>query len=132
MANKRTKKSRILSIIFGILHLLCLIGPFCYFLPVAFITGAMVSKITLGFTMVTSMILAAISFIVDVKHRAGLHRSCVWLLIVGILFCLSSIKPFIWIMAGATLLDELVFVNLHDHYSKVAAMNKEIDIAMGN
>ena len=126
-ASKRTKKMVGWGIVFTILHLLCVVGPFLYFLPMAFITGAVVSKIALGLTTVTSLILAAISLLMDVKHRAGLHRGIMWLLIAGILFCLEAVKPFIWIMAVVSILDELVFVKLKDHFKAAAATNKEID-----
>lgn len=125
--SKRTKKLKRLCVFFTILHLLCLIGPFLYFLPAAFIGGEVVSKIVLGFSTVVSIILALISFLVDFKHRAGLHRSIMWTLIAGILFCLSSIKPFIWIMAIASIFDELIFTKLKDHYHTAHLTNAEID-----
>lgn len=126
-ASKRTKKLTFWKVIFTILHILCLIGPFLYFLPAAFITGPIVGKIALGFTTITSLILAAISLLVDIKHRAGLHRSILWLLMAGILFCLEAVKPFIWIMTIASLLDELIFTKCKDHFTVAAATNKEID-----
>lgn len=125
--SKRTKKLKIAAIIFGILHLLCLLGPFLYFLPAAFINGETVSKIVLGFSVVTSLILATVSLIIGVKNRAGLHRGIMWLLIAGILFCLESVKPFIWIMAIVSIVDELIFVKLKDKFKTAAATNKEID-----
>lgn len=131
MASERTKKTKILAIIFLVLHALCLIGPFLYFLPYAFVTGEVVSKLVLGFTTLLSIGLAAISFMVDIKHRAGLHRGIMWTLIAGIMFCLSAVKPFIWIMAITSIVDELVFVRLRDHYKTVSATNREIDKRMG-
>lgn len=128
MISKRTKKFKILSIIFTIIHILCLVGPFLYFLPAAFITGEVVSKVVLGLSTVTSIILAAISFIISVNHRAGLHRGIMWFLILGILTCLSNIKPFICIMAITNLSDELVFTRLRDSFSSKAKINKEIDL----
>ena len=130
MASERTKKLKIFGVIFGLLHFLCLFGPFLYFLPVAFITGEIVSKIVLGFSVTLSLIFAAIGFLMNAKHRAGLHRGILWTLIAGILFCLESIKPFIWIMAIVSIIDELIFVRLKDHYKAAAAINKEMDIRM--
>lgn len=129
--SKTTKKYKTAAIIFGILHFLCLFGPFMYFFPAAFIGGAVVSKIALGLTTVVSVILAALSAIVSVKNRAGLHRGILWLLIAGVLFCLSSIKTFIWIMAAASILDELIFVPLKDHYKEKTRINTEIDKRLG-
>ena len=127
MASKITKKAKTAYIIFGILHLLCLLGPFLYFVPYAFITGAVVSKIALGLTTALSLILGMISFLVDTTHRAGLHRSIMWSMIAGVLFCLTAIKPFIWIMAIASILDELVFVPIRNRNKTKYLTNNEID-----
>lgn len=126
--SQRTKKFKTLKIVFTILHILCLIGPFLYFLPYAFITGAVVSKVVLGMTTVTSLILTAISFFISVKHRAGLHRGVMWFLILGIITSLTSIKPFICIMAATSLADELIFTPIRDSAARKALINKEIDL----
>lgn len=128
--SKRTKRLTLWSVIFGILHILCLIGPFLFFIPQAFIIGETIAKIALGLTTIISLILAAISAIVDINHRAGLHRSILWILISGILFCLDSVKSFIWIMAISSLLDELIFTKAHQHFARKAAINKEIDLRL--
>lgn len=127
MLSERTKTSKFWKIIFTILHLICLIGPFLYFIPYAFITGAVISKIALGLSTVVSLILLIMSFIMDVTHRAGMHRGIMWTLIAGIMFCLESVKPFVWIMAVVSILDELVFCKLKDHFTTVYKTNKEID-----
>ena len=125
--SKITKKAKAFYIIFGILHLLCLLGPFFYFIPYAFITGAVVSKVALGLSTAVSLILALISLLVDTTHKAGLHRSILWTLIGGILFCLSAVKPFIWIMAIASIFDELIFSPLKARFKTKYHTNKEID-----
>lgn len=128
MISKRTKKYKTLNIIFTILHFLCLIGPLLYFIPYAFIVGEVTTKVILGLSTATSIILAAISLFVAVKHRAGLHRSILWLLILGILTALTSVKPFICIMAVASILDELVFTPIKTASAQKAKINKEIDL----
>lgn len=127
MTSSSTKKARIAAFIFGALHLLCLLGPFLYFVPIAFLTGVLVTKVALSLTVVTSLILAAFSLLMDVKHRAGMHRGIMWLLIAGVLFCLEAVKPFIWIMAIVSILDELIFVRLRDKFHNRALINKEMD-----
>lgn len=128
MKSERTKKCGVRAKILTALHILCLVGPLLYFIPFGLITGEVVSKVLLSFSVIVSIILAAISLIVGVKHRAGLHRSILWLLIGGILFCLETVKPFIWIMAAFSITDELLFVPLKDHYSTAYKTNKEIDL----
>lgn len=131
MTSKRTKQLKTLDIIFTIFHILCLIGPFLYFIPAAFAAGTMVSKIVLSLATVTSIILAAISFFISVNHRHGLHRSILWLLILGVTTCFTAIKPFICIMAAVALVDELVFVPIRDNARSKARINKEIDQRSG-
>ena len=84
----RTKQCKRRKNLFGFLHFLCLFGPFLYFIPYGYVTGEVTQKISMSLTIVLSIILAALSFVIDVKHRAGLHRSMMWALIAGVLFCL--------------------------------------------
>ena len=126
----RTKQCRILNIIFGILHFLCLFGPLLYFIPYGYITGETVEKIGMSFTIVTALILSMISIIVSVTARAGLQRCIMWVLIAGVLFCLKEVQTFIWIMAVTSILDELVFTKIKDHYRAALISNKEIDRRM--
>lgn len=123
----RTKQCKILTAIFGVLHLLCLFGPLLYFVPYGYATGAVVEKIAMSFTVIASVILALISILVSVTARAGLHRCIMWILITGVLFTLPEIQTFIWIMAITSILDELVFTKIRDHYKAALISNKEID-----
>lgn len=129
-ASDRTKQCRRLKNIFGILHFLCLFGPLLYFIPYGYATGETVQKIAMSFTVITSIILAVISMIISVSHRAGLHRCIMWILIAGVMFALQEIKVFIWIMAVTSILDELIFVRLKDYYKSALISNKEIDRRM--
>lgn len=126
----RTKQCRLLKIIFGFLHFLCLFGPLLYFIPYGYVTGETVEKIGMSFTIIASVILAVISILVSVTARAGLHRCIMWILITGVLFCLKEIQVFIWIMAITSILDELIFTKLKDHYKTALISNKEIDRRM--
>lgn len=123
----RTKQCRTLKNVFGLLHFLCLFGPLLYFIPYGYITGETVSKIGMSFTIILSVILSVISILVSVTARAGLHRCIMWVLISGVLFCLKEIQVFIWIMAITSILDELVFTKVRDHYKAALISNKEID-----
>lgn len=84
----------------------------------------------MSFTIVTALILSMISIIVSVTARAGLQRCIMWVLIAGVLFCLKDIQVFIWIMAVTSILDELVFTKIKDHYRAALISNKEIDRRM--
>ena len=126
-ASGRTKQCRNRKNIFGLIHFLCLFGPLLYFIPYGYITGETVSKIGMSFTIIVSIMLAAISMFISVAHKAGLHRCILWVLIAGVLICLTEVKTFIWIMAITSIIDELVFVRLKDYYKAALISNKEID-----
>lgn len=127
MISERTKQCKRRKIIFSILHFLCLFGPFMYFIPYGYATGEISEKIVMSFSVVTALILALLSVISDVKHRAGTHRIMLWGLIVGVLFCLQQVKTFIYIMALTSILDEMIFVRLKDYYKAAEIANKEMD-----
>lgn len=127
MASDRTKYCKIMKNLFGLFHFLCLFGPLLYFIPYGYLTGDNVEKIGMSFTIILSVILAVISIIVSTTARAGLHRCIMWVLIAGVLFCLNEIQIFIWIMAITSILDELIFTKIKDHYKSALIANKEID-----
>lgn len=125
--SSRTKECKRKKKLFNFLHFLCLFGPLLYFIPYGYITGETVEKIAMSFTIIASIILLMIGVIISETHRAGLHRCVMWLLIAGVLFSLQQIKCFIWLMAITSILDELIFVRLRDHYKAALISNKEID-----
>ena len=128
--SERTKQCRVLTFVFGLFHFLCLFGPLLYFIPYGYITGETIEKIGMSFTVITALILSMISILVSATHRAGLHRCIMWVLIAGVLFCLEKVQVFIWIMAITSILDELIFTKVKDHYKAALISNKEIDRRM--
>lgn len=128
MVSNRTKQCRALKWLFIILHLLCLIGPFCYFIPFAYATGPKSSQIVLTCAAIVSLIILVFSIIVDVKHRAGLHKSIVWLLVAGVISCVGELDiTFIWVMVVVSLIDELIVIPVKEHYKTALIANVEID-----
>ena len=125
--SERTKHCACMRNIFGALHFLCLFGPLMYFIPYGYITGETVSKVAMSFTVIASVILAMISLLVSATAKAGLHRTIMWVLISGVLFTLKEIQVFIWIMAICSIVDELVFSKVKDHYKSCLIASKEID-----
>lgn len=125
--SERTKQCKFRKNLFTVLHFLCLFGPLLYFVPYGYITGETVERICMSFTIILSLILCIISIIVSSTARAGLHKCIMWTLIAGVLFCLQRIQAFIWIMCITSILDELVFNKLSDHYKTALISNKELD-----
>lgn len=127
MDSKRTKQCRAFKWLFKILHFLMLFGPFLYFIPYGFSVGEKAQTVGLTAMMVISSILLILSIVMDVKHRAGLFKATLWILVGGVSLCLTEIESFIWIMITVSVLDELVICPLADHYSTALTANVEID-----
>lgn len=129
-----TKKSKTKKTVLGILHFLLVFGPLLFFFPYGFIIGTITTKLTMGLSVVISMVLAAISALVDVKHRAGLHKSIMWIFISAIMLVLSAlsqIRAFIFIMAGTCLIDELFVCPAHEKARAQLITNREMDKRIG-
>lgn len=123
----RTKECKHRLMLFTALHFLCMFGPLLYYIPYGYIYGETTQKIAMSFSVVAALVLAMCSIVVSVTARAGLHRCVLWLLIAGVLFTLTKIQIFIWIMCLTSILDELVFIRLKNHYKTALISNKEID-----
>lgn len=128
--SRRTKQCAALKNVFTALHFICLFGPLAWYVPYGYATGTPVEKIGMSSTVIVAIVLAAISTIVGATSKAGLHRCMLWILITGVLITLSEIETFIYIMALTSILDELVFCKLKDHYKAAYVANREIDRRM--
>lgn len=125
--NKRTKQVKIRTIILGILHFLFWLGPFFYFIPAAFVTAEVGSKVLLSLTAIVTLIIGGISLLSDVKHKAGLQRSMLWSLVIGVMYCLESVAPFIWTLAITSIVDEVALRPLYEKHQVALLANKEMD-----
>lgn len=127
MASSRTKQCRRLMWLFTILHILLLIGPFCYFIPCAFVQGTNTGKVVMSLGTVIALILLVFSIMSDIKHRAGLHKAVIWILVGAVISCISIDTAFIWIMVAVSIADELIVCPLKEYYKTALISNKEID-----
>lgn len=124
--SKETRKYKNLSILFLALSILVLVAPLAYYSVVGFIEGETSEKFTLGMTFV----IAAILFVINILFKFHI-RSTIWVLVLGIYFCLDNILPLIFMVAVGNILDEFLFTPLHKHYKSKASINKEIDKRIG-
>lgn len=124
---KRTKQCRNLRDLFTVLHLVCLFGPFLYYIPTAFVEGEPGQKLALSLTMVVALILGAFTLLAEAATKGGLAKSIMWTLILGVCFCIPKVEVFVYIMAIISIIDELVIVKLRDKYKTAFLANKEID-----
>ena len=124
--SKETRKYTNLSILFLALSILVLVAPLAYYSMVGFIEGETTEKFTLGLTFV----IASILFVINILFKFHI-RSTIWVLVLGIYFCLDNILPLIFMVAIGNILDEFLFTPLHKHYKSKASINKEIDKRIG-
>lgn len=124
--SKETRKYKNLSILFLALSILVLVAPLAYYSIEGFIEGETTEKFTLGLTFV----IAAILFVINILFKFHI-RSTIWVLVLGIYFCLDNILPLIFMVAIGNILDEFLFTPLHKRYKSKASINKEIDKRIG-
>ena len=126
--SERTKHCRTMKWIFTILHWLCLLGPFTYYLPYCFINGETTQKVVVGLGVVIAIALLVVALVIDIKHRTGLQKSAFWAVICVCVWVLQQLSvPFIIIMAVVSIMDEAIFIPLKDKYANLQMTNKEID-----
>ena len=117
-----TRKYANLSLLFGSLSFLVLSSPLVYYAVLAFINGETTEKFTLGLCFVMAAIFLAINVIF--KYHI---RSTIWVVVLGIYFCLDDIQVLLIMVAVGTILDEFILTPLHKSYKQKAGINREID-----
>ena len=122
MKSDITKKYQRLAILFHALSILVLVAPLAYYTIYGFINGETTEKLTLGITFV----IACILLVINVLFKYHI-RSTIWILVLGIYFCIDSIMPLLLMVAIGTILDEFVLTPLYKSYHNKCTINKEID-----
>ena len=117
-----TKKYQRLSILFHAFSIIVLVAPLAYYTILGFINGETTEKFTLGITFFTAVIL----LIINVLFKYHI-RSTLWILVLGIYFCMDNILPLLFMVAIGTILDEFVLTPLYKSYKNKYTINKEID-----
>lgn len=118
-----TKKYKNLMVLFTIFSILCFVGPLIFFTGEAFLMGVGVaSKVALS-----SSILAVVILSIIAAANKLVLRSRLWILLLGLFFCLESIIGVVITIAVCQILDELIFTPLKSYYKNLYTINKEID-----
>jgi hypothetical protein len=127
--SERTKSLAIKKVIISTLHYLCMFGPIISFVIYGFCSSTVENgnKVILTLLSVTGIILALISLVVNLKYRAGIQRTVMWVMTLGILNVLNNASTFIWILAITSIIDEILFVPALDKLKRLVETNKEID-----
>lgn len=117
-----TKKYQRLAVLFHALSIIVLVAPLAYYIILGFINGETTEKFALGITFVIAVIL----FIINILFKYHI-RSTLWILVLGVYFCMDNILPLLFMVAIGTILDEFVLTPLYKSYKNKCTINREID-----
>ena len=118
-----TKKNKILYWVFNILSFIILFVPIFVYVIKGYIDANLITeKVGLTCTIMISIILVVINFILKFHIRSTL-----WILLLGIYFCIDNIFTLIVLIAVGTILDEFLISPLKKSFKNKYTINKEID-----
>lgn len=118
-----TKKFSKLSTLFMVLSVLFNVAPLSYYVIDALINSTLVvDKVKLCCTVMIVIILSAIAWI----NKTSM-KSRVWVIMIGLWFCLDNFLAPLLIIGITQILDEWIASPLYKHYKQKYIINKEID-----
>lgn len=121
--SKITKRDKILYWIFNILSFIVMFVPIAVYIVKGYIEANLTTeKVGLTCTIMISIILVVVNFIL--KYHI---RSTLWILLLGVYFCIDNILTMIILIAVGTILDEFLLTPLKKSFKNKYTINKEID-----
>ena len=118
-----TKRYRLLTWVFGIFSVLLNICPVGVYIIKTLVEGSVVvEKVALACTVFVVLIMSAVAWI----NKTTL-RSRVWVLCLGLYFCLDTFVEPIILIAVTQVLDEWIISPLWKYYKTKLSINREID-----
>lgn len=120
--SSKTKKLKIKSRILGLLSFICTTVPMLVFIGIAVATGSVEERFVICLTGLIAGMFLVINILL--KYRI---RSTLWVLLLGIYFCLSNITVLLLFLAIGTILDEFCIEPMRLRAKQRYIINKEID-----
>lgn len=118
-----TKKYHIAAIILLVVSILLNVAPLATYVMLGLTSGAViVEKVALTSTIFIVLIMSCVAWM-----NKTVMRSRIWLIMLGLFFCLDSIATPLIIIAITQVVDELVVCPLRARYKNRYTINKEID-----
>lgn len=117
-----TNKYRIKYNLLNLLSFVLLVLPIIIFSVIGFVNGEPHEKLVLGSSLTFSLILVLLNTLM--KYNI---RSTLWIIIIGLYYCLDNIMPLLLIIAISTVLDEFLITPLKKKYKLNYTINKQID-----
>lgn len=120
--SKESKRAKRCAWIMWSLSFAVTVVPVIVYVFIGFFEGSVGQKFTLGITITVALILVMVNIIFKFHLRSAL-----WVLVLGIYFCLKDILPLLLIIAIGTVLDEFIFAPQYRKYRSRYMTNREID-----
>lgn len=122
MTSEITKKYRVGYWLTLVLSWVIVWTPLLYYTVLGFVNGTAGEKFGLGLMLILALVLTAFNLLMK------LHLRCVvWVLVLGICFCLNEIMTLLVMVAVTSIIDELVITPLNKYCKTKLTINKEID-----
>lgn len=116
------RKARLYGFLSNVLTLM----PVAIYFVVAFASGSVAQKTSLGFMFTAALFITVLNFAKKLQLRSAL-----WIMILGIYTVIRNLIPLLLLTAILTILDEFIFAPKYKKYSRLAETNVEIDRAHG-
>lgn len=121
-----TKRYRIIAFLLLITTILLNVGPLAVYSIIGLIeANLVVEKVALSCTIFVVLILSAVAWV-----NKTTMRSRVWVIILGLYFCLDYFIVPLLIIAITQVLDEWIVSPARKHYKNKYIINKEFDKRM--
>lgn len=121
--SKTTKSLSFKARFFAFLNFLLQVAPLVIYVILGLCSGCLLVE---KFALCSTVLVVAIMSIVAWSSHIVL-RSRVWILLLGLYFCLDYFLTPLIIIAACQVVSELAIAPLARHYRKRATINKEID-----
>lgn len=125
MKSQRTKTLRKRLTIARILKFLLNVGPIVVFTILAFINGAVGTKLAVGVTLAVALILT----LVALYHKTVI-KSRLWVLLLGIWIALDNILCPLLVIASCQIIDELILDPFVANQKTHQIASKQLDMRM--
>lgn len=118
-----TKKNKIIYWVFNLLSFFVTFVPLIVYIIKGYIDADLTTeKVGLTCTIMVAFILTAVNFIFKFNIRSTL-----WIILLGVYFCIDNILTMIILIAVGTILDEFLFTPMKKVFKNRYTINKEID-----
>lgn len=121
--SQTTKNYRFGSVLFGVLSVLANVAPLAIYTVVGLMDATLVvEKVGLMATLMVVLIMSLVAWV-----NKTTMKSRIWILLLGLYFCLNNFITPLIIIAVCQISDEWILSPLHKYFHDRYVINREID-----